>query len=156
MEVWFYNDTIDVWVLLDSQNESSACGGSIDYTIPNVTGKYAFKCFYKKTGYDEKELGETGSLIKFFTNLKQGLVSVPDYAWFLITIVIMLVGMGFFAHYFGPGILLGYVGLGIFAIMLMLKDVSINIGGTTTISGWMIWAITFILYTMGVFIWNHI
>jgi len=32
---YYYKD----WVLLDEQNESNACGGSIDFTIPNVTGK---------------------------------------------------------------------------------------------------------------------
>jgi hypothetical protein len=155
MEVWYYNDTTDTWVLLNSQNESDACGGSIDYTIPNVTGKYVFKCFYKKIGYNEYEIGETGSIITFFAQLKQGLASVPDYAWFLIIIIVMLVGMGFFSYYFGIGMITGYIGLGIFAIMLMLKDVT-TVASGIEFSGWLIWAITFLLYTMGVYLSSRI
>ena len=156
METWHYNKTTKIWVLLDSQNESDACGGSINFTIPNATGRYSFKCFYKKEGYDEYEISETGSVIQFYTHLKETLVSVPDYAWFLIIIILMIVGMGFFSYYFGINVLTGYIGLGIFAMMLLLKDITISIGGGATTSGWLIWTITFLMYTMGWYLYSKI
>jgi len=155
LEVYFYNSTLYSWVLLDEQNESNACGGNLNYSIPNITGKYAFKCFYKKIGYDEYEIGEIGSIIQFYSLIKQGLESVPDYAWFLITIIVMLVGIGFFTYYFGVNVLTGYIGLGIMALMLLFKDFTINVGDTS-FPGWVIWTITFLLYTAGWFLWSRL
>ena len=156
MEVYYYNDTSNHWELLYSLNESDTCGGSINYTIPDVYGKYSFECYYKKQGYNIKEVGEVGSIITFYVKLKQGLQSFDDYAWFIITIILMIVAMGFFMRYFATGIATGYIGLGIFAIMLLLKDIEIYVGPKDPVSGWLIWAITFLLYTAGIFLWSRI
>ncbi len=68
----------------------------------------------------------------------------------------MIVGMGFFSYYFGINVLTGYIGLGIFAMMLLLKDITISIGGGATTSGWLIWTITFLMYTMGWYLYSKI
>jgi hypothetical protein len=148
MDVYFYNVSSDTTTLMSTQNESDTCGGSLSYTVPNVPGKYTFKCYYKKEGYPEYEFGETGSIIQFVVQLKLGLVTVPDTVWFLITIVIMIVAMGICIRYFNTGMTTGYIGIGIMGIMLMLKDVTIN-----GFSGWVILGITFLIYTAAVFLW---
>lgn len=156
MVVQYYNESTGIWTLLDSQNKTGDYGGSINYTTPNVSGKYEFQCFFKKTGFDEYEFGQTGSLVQFIYFIRQALASFPDYAWFIVTIILMIIGMGFFMRYFGSGIVTGYIGLGIFAIMLLLKDISVPMGVGNPISGWLIWAITFMIYTMGVFLYSRI
>lgn len=160
MSVWYYNDTLDLWVLLSTQNDTTATGGSLNFTIPNVTGKYDFECWFKKTGYAEYGFG---SNIHIYVWPRSSLATIPDYAWFIITIILMIVGMGFFMRYFTTGVTTGYVGLGIFAMMLFLKDFSVPIGGAdpitgavTLVSGWLIWGITFLMYTMGVFLYSRI
>jgi hypothetical protein len=64
--------------------------------------------------------------------------------------------MGFFMRYFASGIVTGYIGLGIFAIMILLKDFSVPMGVGNPIPAWLIWAITFMVYTMGVFLYSRI
>jgi len=156
MSVWFYNRTLATWVLLDSQNESTACGGSLNYSIPNITGKYAIECFYKKTNFTEYEIFQQGSLVMFFSELRAGLEEFPDYAWYIILIVIMIVVMGFFYWFFGTGIATGYIGLIVFAIGLLFKPVEVPLGIGDPISGWVIFAITFLMYTAGVYLWSKI
>jgi hypothetical protein len=57
--VWFnatvsrYNSTTATWLLLYSHNTTSTTGGTISYTIANVTGDYRFRCGYEKTGFTE-------------------------------------------------------------------------------------------------------
>lgn len=156
LDIYFYNVETETWDLLDQLNESDSGGGSLQYTIPDVLGRYAFKCYYKKIGYPEKQLGEIGSLIYFYLALKETLETVPDYAWYLITIVITIVAMGFFIRYFGATVMVGYAGLGIMAIMFALKNVTIYVSDTVYFSGWIIWGITFFVYTMGVFLYTRL
>ncbi len=156
MTALYYNDTTDTWVQLSSQNETNSYGGSLNFTIPNVTGKYSFACYYKKTGFDEYEISETGSLIHFYVHAREALEGFPDFAWYLIIIIVTLVIMGICIRYYSTGISTGYIGLGVMGIMLLMKDVTLPLGGTATISGWGIWAITFLIYTIGVFLWSRI
>lgn len=153
MRILFYNTTNYTWVTIFYQNDTNAGGGSISFNVPNVTGRYAIKCYFKKTGYPIQELGETGSLIHFIQYLKEWMHGIPDYAYYIVLILIMTVAMGFFFIYFGTGLSTGYIGLIIFAIGLFIHPISISIG-TTSVSGWIIFAITFIMYTMGIFLWS--
>jgi hypothetical protein len=151
MEIFYWNTTTYSWVSIFYQNDSNAGGGSISFTIPNVTGKYAVKCYFKKTGFPVQELGETGSLIHFIQYFQQWMHGIPDYAYYIVLLFIMVVAMGFFFLYFGTGISTGYIGIIIFAIGLFIHPVTIN-----GISGWIIFAITFIMYTIGIFLWSRI
>jgi hypothetical protein len=151
MEIFYWNTTTYSWVSIFYQNDSNAGGGSISFTIPNVTGKYAVKCYFKKTGFPVQELGETGSLIHFIQYFQQWMHGIPDYAYYIVLLFIMVVAMGFFFMYFGTGISTGYIGIIIFAIGLFIHPVTIN-----GISGWIIFAITFIMYTIGIFLWSRI
>ena len=98
----------------------------------------------------------------FFSLLKQGLQDVPDYVFFLVLIVIMAVVMGFFYWFFGTGIVTGYIGLTVFAIGLLMKPLEIVVavdtetGAVSTVSAWVIFAITFIMYTIGIYLWSKI
>lgn len=155
MRVLYYNTTTNTWVSIFFQNTTtSSGGGTITYTVANVSGKYAVKCYFKKIGYPQQELGETGSLIHFIIYLKNWMHGIPDMAYYIVLLFIMIVVMGFFFLYFGTGISTGYIGLLVFAIGLYIHAVDIDIG-TTTISGWLIFAITFMMYTMGIFLWSR-
>ena len=158
MLVYYYNDTTDIYFLLSNQNQSVPSGGSLSYTIPDVKGKYVFELYYKKEGYAEYEISETGSLIQFYVEIQEGLEEFPDYAWMIIIIFVMLFVMGICIKFFATGITTGYIGLAIMGFMLLMKDVEIQLGGATdsTISGWAIFGITFLIYTVGVFLWSRI
>jgi len=156
MLVWYYNSSNSTWVLLSSQNDTTACGGQLLYNITNVTGKYAIECFYKKINFSEFECFQQGSLIMFISQLKQGLEDFPDMAYFIILIVIMIIVMGFFYWYFATGVVTGYIGIIIFAIGLLMKPLQIMIGVNQYIDGWVIFAITFIMYTVGLYLWSKL
>jgi hypothetical protein len=155
-----YNSS--TWTLIHSTNQSNPGGGSISYTIPNQTGRYSIECWFKKTGYPAYEIYNTGSIIHFIINLRTTMNLIPDEAYMIITIVLMLVGMGACALYFTTGPITGYVGLGIMAFMLFLhNDVTINtgitaMGSTITMSGWVIFGITFLIYTSALFLWSRL
>jgi len=151
MRVLYYNTTNNTWVVLFYNKTYSSSGGSINYTIPNVTGRYSIECWFKKQGYDPYEVLQEGSLVTFIEKAKQSLESFPDFAYFVVLLIIMIMVMGFFMIYFSTGILTGYIGLGVMAIGLLMKGVTI--GG---VSGWMIFFVTFVLYTMGVFLWSRL
>ena len=156
MKVYYYNQTLDTWNILYSSNQTNASGGSITFTIPNATGKYAIDCVFKKQGYPAYELSQTGSLIQFIQHLNQAFIGIPDMAFFVGLIIIMMLVMGFFVLYIGSGVLVGYVGLGIFFMGLLMKPLTIPIGGQDSVSGWVIFAITFLAYTMGTFLWSRL
>jgi len=151
MRVLYYNTTNNTWVVLFYNKTYSSSGGSINYTIPNVTGRYSIECWFKKQGYEPYEVLQEGSIITFIEKVKKGLEDFPDFAYFVVLLIIMVMVMGFFMIYFSTGIITGYIGLGVMAIGLLLKGVTI--GG---VSGWMIFFVTFVLYTMGVFLWSRL
>jgi hypothetical protein len=152
MEVYFYNQSNNTWVLLDSQNESNANGGSINYTTANVTGAYKVDVYFKKVGYNEFQIYQAGSVHYTIYYLPLWIRQIPDFVWYLIIVVLMIMGMGFCFTVLQAGLLTGYIGLGIFAFGLLLKpDLMVN-----GFSGWIIWTITFIIYTMGLFLWSRL
>ena len=76
-------------------------------------------------------------------------------------IILMMIGMGFCMLYFGTGVITGYVGLGIMAFMLSLHDITVDtgVGGLGTeimLNGWVIFGITFLIYTALIFLWSRI
>jgi hypothetical protein len=100
-------------------------------------------------------------MVYFIVNLKTTANLIPDEAYFIITIVLMIVGMGACILYFTSGPITGYIGLGIMAFMFFLHDVSINTGAMmggapVMISGWVIFGITFLIYTSALFIWSRL
>jgi len=162
MVVWYYNNSNSTWIQLYNLNETNACGGQINFSIPNVTGRYAIECFYKKTNFTEYECFQQGSLVMFYSFLKAGLEEFPDFAYFIVLIVIMIIVMGFFYWFFATGVVTGYIGLIIFAIGLLMKPFEVvtgvnpATGANNTISGWLIFAITFIMYTVGLYLWSKL
>jgi hypothetical protein len=152
MEVSFFNQSNQTWVLLYSQNTSNAHGGSISYTTPNVTGTYKVDIYFKRVGYNEYKLFETGSLHYTLYYLPIWIRQIPDFIWYLIIVVLMIIVMGTCFTMLSTGLLTGYIGLGVFAFGLMLKP-GLAVNG---FSGWVIWAITFLIYIMGLFLWSRL
>lgn len=152
MEVYFYNQSNNTWVLIDAQNESNANGGSINYTTANITGAYKVDVYFKKTGYNEFKIYQAGSIHYTIYYLPIWIRQIPDFVWYLIIVVLMIMGMGFCFTVLQAGLLTGYIGLGIFAFGLLLKP-GLMVNG---FSGWVIWTITFIIYTMGLFLWSRL
>jgi hypothetical protein len=152
MTVEFYNVSNKTWVMLYNGNDSTSTGGYLNYTTPNITGQYRVECFFKKTGYSEYELFQMGSLHYAIIFLKAWLKQIPDFVWYLVIIVIMIMVMGFCYVRLGTGIITGYIGLGIMAFGLVMKP-GMVINGFPV---WGIFATTFILYTMALFLWSRI
>ena len=156
MSVHYHNKTTDTWIELYNVNQSNACGGELNYSIPNVTGRYAIECFYKKSNFTEFECFQQSSIILFFSSLKAGIDDFPDLAYFIILIVIMISVMGFFLYFFATGMTTGYIGLIVMGIGLLLKPVELPLGYGDPISGWWIFAVTFLMYTAGLYLWSKI
>jgi hypothetical protein len=157
MRVEYWNNTNETWVLLNETNMSGLPGGgSISYTVDNVTGTYRISCYYKKTNFSEYEVSEEGSRYYFIDVI--GLLSgpafaeIPDWIFLAIIIIIMAIVMAFIFPYAGIGT--GYVGLGIMAMALVLKpDLYLAVTG---IAGWAILAITTLVYTLALFLWSRL
>jgi hypothetical protein len=152
MTVSFYNVSNHTWTVLYAHNHSDASGGSISYTTPNITGQYKVDIWFKKTGFNEYKIYETGSLHYTIIYIKAWIKQLPDLVWYLVTVVLMIIIMGFCYTKLGAGLFTGYIGLGVFAFSLLLKP-GLTING---FSGWVIWAITFLIYTMGMFLWSRL
>jgi len=151
MEVLFYNYSSHSWTQLFYQNNTDAGGGSINYTIPDINGKYSIECWFQKDGYKPYQLAQEGSLEYFIVEFKEWMGEIPDFAYYIVVLVIMIILMGFFYMYLNTGILTGYIGLSVMAMALLLKPVTID-----GVSGWIILGISFIMYTIGIFLWSRI
>jgi len=152
MTITFYNKTQRKWIQIFTQNDTNAGGGTITFTTPNVTGDYDVEIWFKKTGYPQYQLFQTGSLRYTIIYIQAWIRAIPDFVWYLILVVIMIIIMGFCFTVLGTGLITGYIGLGVMAFGLLLKpDLTVN-----GFSGWVIWTITFLIYTMGLFIWSRI
>jgi len=152
MEVSYFNQSLQTWVLLNSQNQSTSSGGSLTYTTANITGTYKVDVYLKKIGYNEYKIYETGNLHYTLYYLPIWIRQIPDFVWYLIIVVLMIIVMGTCFTMLSTGLLTGYIGLGVFAFGLMLKP-GLTING---FGGWVIWAITFLIYTMGIFLWSRL
>ena len=92
----------------------------------------------------------------FIMRLKTTARLIPDEAYFIITLVLMLVLMGACIIYFSTGPITGYIGLGLMAFMLYLhNDLTIDTG-IITMTGWEIFGITFLLYSAALFLWSRL
>ena len=157
LDVTKYNPATGLWDTIYHSLVNTTSGGSITFTVPNVTGRYAAEFYFKKIGYPAYKMVELGSISYSIEKIKQALVSIPDYAYYIAILVIMAICMGFIMPYAGIGT--GYVGLAIFAIALLLKPINIVMSGddpTDTVSGWWIWGVTFVMYTVGIFLWSRL
>lgn len=152
MTVEYLSVSNHTWVMLYNGNASTATGGYLNYTTPNVTGEYRVELYFKKIGYPEYKIFQLGSLHENIIYLKAWIRAVPDFVWYLVIIVLMIMTMGFCFTQLNTGLLTGYIGLGIFAFGLLLKP-GLMVNG---FNGWAIWATTFILYTMGMFLWSRL
>jgi hypothetical protein len=152
MSVSYYNQTQKKWVLYFAQNVSSASGGSITYNTPNITGDWKVDIWIKKVGHPAYKLFQQGSIHYTIIYLPQWIDAIPDFVWYLVIIILMIMGMGFCFTVLNAGLLTGYIGLGIFAFGLLMKP-GLTVNG---FSGWAIFAVTFMLYTMGLFLWSRL
>jgi hypothetical protein len=151
-----YNATSNLWDTIYNSNQSNPGGGTLSFTVPNVTGRYAAEFWFKKIGYAPYKVIEMASILYSIQQVKKALDSFPDYPYFIAILVIMAICMGFAMPYAGIGT--GYVGLTIFAIALLLKPLSIVINGDTgqTIDAWWIWSVSFLMYSAGIFLWSRL
>jgi hypothetical protein len=156
----YKNTTTGTYTLVSSQNISVSTNGQLQYTCTG-TGQYQVSCWFKKTGYPAYEIFNTGSIAYFIILLNQAVQQIPDTAWFIITIFVSMVVMGICILYFSTGVITGYIGLTIQAIMFYMHDGFIGIGVYSngvevTLGFWWIWGITFILYTAGLYLYSRI
>lgn len=157
MEIKYLNFTNNTWVSLSFQNESNPEGGTISYTLPNITGQYSAAIYFKKTGFNIIQLSE---LSDFGYAIFQGITAlqgVPDFVFYLVIIIISMLIMGFLTYYLGPNLIIGYVGLLIMSMAMLIRPFSILVNSTLPpISGWVVIGVTFLLYTGAIYLWSKI
>jgi hypothetical protein len=158
MDVYRLNETNQTWVLLYAGNQSNAIGGSISYHIQNVTGDYKVDVYFKRAGFDVEYLLGEGSRLYFiswggfFTS--PVFEEIPDWIYVLVLVIVMIVVMGFLFPYMG--LMTGYVGIGIFAMGLVLKS-DLALGTVDNpVSGWFILILMGLVYTIALFLWSRL
>lgn len=160
MRVWYYNQSNSTWTIIYFSNQSNAGGGTISYTTPNITGRYMAECAFKKTGYLEYKLGQEGSFGWVIQHLQEWMQSIPDWAYMFVLTIIAAIVMGFFMMYLGTGLMTGYIGIGIYVMGFLLHPVEIVVDHpgalVSTVSGWAIVTILFIVYTIGLYLWSRL
>jgi hypothetical protein len=150
MSVYYYNTSQDLWVLLNTSNTTASGGGTLSYNFTNQTGQYRILITVKKIGFDETSIFQQGSLVYWIALAQMSLSAIPDIAFILVLLVLMILVMAFLLPY--AGISTGYIGLGIFTFGLMFKPDLVIYG----ISGWVILTVTFLMYTVGIFLWSRL
>lgn len=153
--LYFYNTTNLSWDLLFTQNIStSPGGGSISFTVPNVTGKYNFVCTFKKQNFSAYTFGaEDGCRTYFITAqiIQEMVEGIPGDIYLIITIFIMIAAMALLVK-FGAGALSGIVGLGIMGGMFALRpDLTFGAAGHE-VSVWLVFLTTAIIYVVIMFL----
>lgn len=159
--IHYQNETFGTWQLIhDEEVNNSPSGGSLHFYIVNNTGEYHASCYFKKFNFTETELtGEGGIRVWFISwgGLETSPVfrAIPDWIYLLIIVIIMIIVMAFLLPF--AGLATGYIGLGIFGFGLALKpDLALTVGPGDPISGWLIFVVTAIVYTLALFIWSRI
>jgi len=153
MTVWYVNESTGTDDLLNDTKEWIAAGGSINYTVANVSGKYKVDCVFKKNGFQEIDVQEEGSRIYFIMwgalFNSEVFDTIPGLIFYIILIILAAAITAFIYPFAGTGS--GYVTLGILAFGFVLKPVTIG-----DVSCWAILAITAFIYTMGLMLWSRI
>lgn len=150
--LYFYDSENITWILLDFDNESSSSGGSLNFTVPNITGKYSLVARFKKENYSIYTFGAADGCrfyFIFWEVLAEIASSIPDLIYLFIMIFIMIAAIAFLVK-FGAGVFSGVGGIGVMAFMLALKpDLTL---GSPAVSAWWMFAATVIVYLFVVFI----
>jgi hypothetical protein len=162
MKIWHLNKTTYTWTLYYEANiTGQPYGGSLNYTLPNVSGEIHVSCYFKKFNYSETEVTQEGSLV-YFINFIRGLhgnpalTGIPDTVYILIMVIVMIVIMGYLLPY--VGVATGYIGIGIFGFFLALKpDLMFSVGVLGgELTAWAVLALTALVYTVALFLWSRV
>jgi hypothetical protein len=157
MQIYHYNFSTNIWTYYGEQNGSNACGGSLSFNIPNISGRWSVEAMFKKENFSAYEVIQEGSGLDYVIEyLQEWVIQIPDMAYYFVLIVITLFIMGFCMIRLGTGLLTGYIGLGVMALGILLHPFTINITQGFNPSGWVVWGITFLVYTIGLFLWSRI
>lgn len=156
IDIYHYNYSSNSWAYYGTDNDSTPCGGSVSYIIPNITGKWTVEAWFKKTNFSAYEVTQEGSFTFTISYLQKWLQDIPDYAYYIVVLIIMLIVMGYCMMSLGTGLLTGYIGLGVMALAFLLHPVTLEVTRTYSVSGWAIWGMTFIIYSIGLFIYSRI
>jgi len=154
LKVYRVNGSTETLLFEDTNYTTS--GGSINYTITNVSGKYKVEAYFTKTGFPEVKIAEEGSRYYFigwgglgFSPLAG---QVPKWILFTILLIIAASVMAFMYPFAGLGT--GYVGLGILAFgFSMPMFEGFEMGG---IGVWAILTVAALMYTIGLLLWSRL
>lgn len=145
--VYFYNETLAIWVLIGTTNETVASGGCISFAIPNVTGKYVIVSAFKKMNFSAYQLGYQYFFV--YTRQLQRVEGLPAEVYLMVTIFLMILGVGAVAL-MGAGPLSGIIGICIEGFMFGIRpDLSF---GDPPVSCWFIFIATVIAFFFLMFI----
>jgi len=148
--VHMWNSTNETWVLLYAENiTDQPTGGTIDYTITNIEGKYSFTCRFKKEDFNTYTFGTDESCRIYYVfreGLGSGLGDIAYVIYMLLTIVLMIAATGLLA-YVGAGDASGIGAIGVMAVMFAYRP-DLLIAG---VSCWFVLLATVIVY--GAYLW---
>ena len=152
--LYHWNTTELEWDLLNTSNLTTPNGGSISFQVPNVTGRYAFSCTFKKQGFDAYTFGMSDGCRTYnvyWSLIEQQVSTIPEGAYLVITIIFTLLVMGFLVK-FGAGANAGIAGLAVMGGMFALRpEMMVGVAGHE-ISVWLLFLATAITYIIVMFI----
>ena len=155
LQVYYYNSSNMSWDTLYSYNETNLTGGgSLHYNVSNTSGRYSVSCAFKKDGFSPYHFGEDeGCRIHcVYADLFEQLASIDDYVYFIITIILTALTMGFLVK-FGAGANAGIGGIAVMGVMFGLNaDMILVVNKDVSISIWVVFGVTVIAYIIAMFI----
>lgn len=143
------------WYTISYQNLTNSTGSHIRYDFANITGQYSVDLWFKKAGFQKYQLFQSGSIPQFISALRQWVWGIPDVAYLIALTFLVMVLMAFFIAYFNTGLITGFIGLGIYFMGFLMHPITIIVDGTP-ISCWIIFVITTLMYSMGVWLWSRL
>jgi hypothetical protein len=77
-QVYRINNVTGALTSLYLGNFSTAAGGSLSYTVTNTTGRYYFKCQFKKDGFDTYKFGDQTTYTYFLLGIDNSISDLED------------------------------------------------------------------------------
>ena len=156
MAVQFYNNSTASFDSLFYENSTlEPYGGNINYTTPNITGRYYITCRFKKENFSYYTFATGDGCCRTFfitwETITEAVSEIPVDIFVIIGIFLAIAGMALM-YKLGAGELAGYGGITIMVIVFMLRP-DLTIGG---VAWYLVMLVTGIVYTLILFLRGRI
>jgi hypothetical protein len=155
MRVRRYFSNNRTWHTIYDVNESTLpYGGSLNFTTPNVSGRYDLTAWFKKQNFSEYRFSYGQGCRDYYItyeDIREAAEDIPENVYIIVTIVLAIAAIGLLLK-MGAGELSGLAGIVVMVIMFFFRP-DITIGD---LSIWYIMITTGIVYAVLMFLRGRI